>query len=394
MIPKRKPNRNIPEQEQIKLWTKSGGRCAICNEYLLKDSLTGQIFNFGEKAHNIGVGSGKSPRSNSPLTADERNVEENLLLLCQKHHTMIDTKKFLKEFTPEKLLEIKRNHENRIFNATRLGNDRMSVVLRMTNRIKKHSIAISDEEVRLALDKCESRFPDYMLSTDNNVEINLTALADPINSAYWTSGRQTIDDKISKQIEPKTDEKKIKHISIFALARIPLLIYLGYRLGDKIPIDVYQKQRNSNEDWIWCGDKEPETFKYERLQKGTDHTKIVLLASISGKIHSSHLPKSITPEYSIYEITPSNEKPHRDIINSKDTLINFKKSYQLLMRHIEKENPHAKDILLFPALPVSAAVYVGRELLLDTSPSLTIFDREGNKYIKTFSINTKKRGKL
>lgn len=386
----RKPNRKIPELEQIKLWTKSGGRCAICNEYLLKDSLTGRIFNFGEKAHNIGVGSGKSPRSSSDLTAEERNREENLLLLCPKHHKMIDAKKFTEEFRPEKLRVLKDNHERRIVNATRLGNNDVSVVLRMTNRIKKHSIAISDEEVRQALDQCENKFPQFLLTTDNNVEVNLAALAEPINRAYWKAGCQIIDEKISKQLEPKADEKDIKHISIFALARIPLLIYLGYRLGDKIPISVYQKQRNDKEDWIWCQDKKSVTFTNTCLQKGSNRLKVVVLASISGKIHSSHLPKSITSVQSIYEIAPSNEEPNRDIINSKETLNNFKNSYQRLLRLIEKENPNAKEILLFPALPVSAAVYVGRELLIDTSPNLTIYDRDGNNYIKTFSINTKK----
>lgn len=395
MKSKKKTDRNIPEPERIKIWVRAGGRCEICNEYLLQDSLTKRIYNFGEKAHNVGVGSGnRSPRSNSSLTSKERNKAENLILLCQKHHTMIDTEEFIKEYPPMRLREIKALHEKRIHYLTGLANDRKSVVLRMTNRIKEHSIVISDEQVRQALERCEKRFPEYLLSTDDNVEINLIGLPEKVCDAYWKIGKQIIDNKISRQIKPKVDEKIIRHISVFALARIPLLIYLGFRLGDKIPIDTYQKQRNANEDWIWCRGKKSVTFSYTSIQKGTDPSKIVLLTSISGKIHISSLPKFLTAEYSIYELTPNEEAPHRDIINSKKTLTNFKKSYQLIMRLIEQEHPQSSELLFFPALPLSAAVYVGRELLLDTSPALTIFDKEGDKYIKTFSINPKKRGTL
>ena len=45
----------------------------------------------------------------------------------------------------------------------------------------------------------------------------------------------------------------IRHISLFAAARIPLLVYLGSKLDDKIPIDLYQKHRGGNEDWHWDG---------------------------------------------------------------------------------------------------------------------------------------------
>lgn len=388
MRSKTKTNRTILTQEQIKLWVKAGGRCEICNEYLLKDSFTGRIFNFGEKAHNVGVGSGKSPRSFSLLTTEDRNKEENLLLLCPKHHKMIDESKYTGDFTVERLKQYKIEHEKRILYLTGLVDNRKSVILRMTNRIKEHSITISDEEVRKTLEICEGRYP----ADDISIEINLSSLPVKINSAYWKTGRQIIDESIERQIKPKTTEKLIKHISAFALARIPLLIYLGFRLGDKIPIDIYQKQRNEKEDWIWCTDEKPITFSFRCIQKGNNSSNVVLIASISGKINLIHLSEVVTPESTIYEIIPNEEDPHRNIIRSKATLTNFTGSYQRLMRQIEKECSQTTEILLYPALPLSAAIICGRELLPDTTPTLTIFDKEGDTYKKTFSINPKKRG--
>lgn len=387
----KKVKRTILTAEQIKLWVKAGGRCELCNEYLLKDSFTERIFNFGEKAHNIGVGSDiKSPRSNSSLTPEERNLEDNLLLLCQKHHTMIDDSKFTGDFTIERLKQIKENHEKRIFYLTGLGDDRKSVVLRMTNRIKEHSISISNEEVRKGLELCEGRYPDFMLSDEKNVEINLAHLPQSLGDQYWDAGQKIIDEKMDCEIKPRVDEKKIKHMSVFALARIPLLVYLGYRLGDKIPLDIYQKQRNENEDWIWCSSEEPITFSTNCIQKGTTGSNVVLIASISGKINMIDLPE-IAPGNTIYEIIPIEEEPHRNIIRTKATLNNFEGTYQRLLRQIEKQSPKVAEIILFPAIPLSAAIVCGRELLPDTTPALTIYDKENGIYIKTISINHKRK---
>jgi hypothetical protein len=292
----------------------------------------------------------------------------------------------------EELKKIKSDHEKRIKYLTGLTDDRKSVVLRMMNNIKGYSITISNTEVREALITCEKRFPDYLLQTENNIEINLKNLPEPASAAYWKIGKQKIDSVIEKQIEPQTDEKIIKHISIFALARIPFLVYLGYRLGDKIPVDIYQKQRSGKENWIWCNNKKSVYFTFRKVQRGRKKTKVALLASISGKVHKEALPAFINSDYTLYEIMPIKESPDRDIIRSKLILSNFKTAYQKLLRMIEREHITLNELLLFPALPLSTAVHCGRELLKDTSPSLVIYDKENNKYIKTITIS-KRRGK-
>jgi hypothetical protein len=39
--------------------------------------------------------------------------------------------------------------------------------------------------------------------------------------------------------------KEVDHVSVFALAPIPLLIWLGYRLGDIQPVEVFPKRRDT-----------------------------------------------------------------------------------------------------------------------------------------------------
>src|SRR5688572_9246395 len=78
---------SIPIEERVKLWVCSGGRCAICNDYLLENELTGHVLNVGEMAHNVGRRRSKrSPRGMDDLPVEERNKAENLLLLCDRDH--------------------------------------------------------------------------------------------------------------------------------------------------------------------------------------------------------------------------------------------------------------------------------------------------------------------
>src|SRR3954447_19635367 len=106
---------NIPDGERLALWVRSGGRCAVCNDYLLEDRLTAQVFSFGEMAHNVGRRqSAKSPRGLDPLPIEERNKADNLLLLCEKHHKLIDHGTKQHQYPVDELRKIKRAHEDRI----------------------------------------------------------------------------------------------------------------------------------------------------------------------------------------------------------------------------------------------------------------------------------------
>jgi hypothetical protein len=61
----------------------------------------------GEAAHIIAE-QADGPRGRSALTSKERNAEENLILLCQKHHTIVDTD--TTTYTVHELHKIRKQH--------------------------------------------------------------------------------------------------------------------------------------------------------------------------------------------------------------------------------------------------------------------------------------------
>lgn len=68
----------------------------------------------GEECHIVSR-EGNGPRGNSPLSINERDDVDNLILLCRNHHKLIDDQ--LGAFTVDVLNEIKLNHETWVRNS-------------------------------------------------------------------------------------------------------------------------------------------------------------------------------------------------------------------------------------------------------------------------------------
>jgi hypothetical protein len=50
----RQRGRAIPDNVRLEVWVRCGGRCAICNRYLLDGGMTGRTLRLGELAHIVG----------------------------------------------------------------------------------------------------------------------------------------------------------------------------------------------------------------------------------------------------------------------------------------------------------------------------------------------------
>ncbi len=99
----------IQAHDQRLLAQKSGNRCAICRRLLTAEGgPADRDAILGEMAHIVAE-SPNGPRGTSPLTLEERNKYENLILLCNVDHQRIDDQP--QTYTVEKLHGIKVDHE-------------------------------------------------------------------------------------------------------------------------------------------------------------------------------------------------------------------------------------------------------------------------------------------
>lgn len=202
----------------LEVWARAAGRCQFfgCPEYLLKDNVTDLAAKLGDVAHIV-ARKRKGPRGNDPLPLEKRNELENLMLACPNHHKRIDNKRLEARYPVHLLRQYKHDHEERIFALTSLGPDCETAVIRLVGKIREDVPTISDQEVRTATLESLHRVPRF-LAGKRTEEINLAGL--PSRSAsYWTVAREIISEEI-RRIKPDLEQKKITHLSIFALARI------------------------------------------------------------------------------------------------------------------------------------------------------------------------------
>lgn len=102
-----------PVAEQKKICALAGGFCMFetCRRWLLTaDSVEGTVI-LGEIAHIVAE-SEEGPRGKSVLTKEERNRESNLMLVCNNHHQLIDSKPA--SYTVERLHAMKEAHVARV----------------------------------------------------------------------------------------------------------------------------------------------------------------------------------------------------------------------------------------------------------------------------------------
>ena len=169
------------------------------------------------------------------------------------------------------------------------------------------------------------------------------------------------------------DVHDTRHISLFALAPIPLLIYLGGQLSNKVPVDVFQRHRDT-EDWVWKNSGTAVEYSFEKIREGTGRGRIALVLSLSGKIKPEALPSEIGDAFTIYELTLANMEPNPTYLRQRDDLTRFKDAYQAALRTIARECGQCEAIHLFPAIPAPVAVFCGRELLPKVDPKLLVYD--------------------
>ncbi len=90
------------------IWVQGGGRCAICRDVLYeKGCIPAFTHLIGEVAHIVAE-ERDGPRGQSSLSLEERNAEPNLMLLCLKHHKIIDDDPV--SYPVEKLQKTKSEH--------------------------------------------------------------------------------------------------------------------------------------------------------------------------------------------------------------------------------------------------------------------------------------------
>lgn len=356
--------KSIPESTKLKLWVKSAGRCEFkgCNTPVWYNGLTLSEGNFGEVAHII-ASSKEGPRSTDSSEGLQIDFN-NLMLLCPRCHKEIDDNP--KSYPIELLRNWKQEHENRIEIQTSYPEDiNKSTVLIFSVNIGDRTVPINIEATRNAM------FPKFPtdLKGIKIEERDFDRLGTP---KQWQIFAETkIKRKISRYLDEGIDDVKIKHISLFGIAPMPLLMYLGKCIGDTVPTDIYQSHRNienTNKTWSWQEERNIELSYTVYCEQEKNSGIVFLKLEISDHIKLDKYENLLSQESNIYSLTVSEPSPH--FLKSKRQLDFFSYEYRKLLNQIQAKHGKNCKIHILPAIPISIAVECGRVILPTKDPEI------------------------
>lgn len=369
------PNRpSISPATERLVWARAAGRCTLCNRLVTENEDLGEVVPIGEMAHNVGW-SEASPRGESELTPAERAESENLLLLCRNCHRPIDTNGCIDRYSTEELQRFKRDHEARIRMLTEVGGDRTAILIRVVGNIRVAQPELSRDTTLDALVRAgvfpellpNAYFPEY--------ELDLRGVAEPYGPEEFEYAARQLN-ALMVRIQDGVGQGIVTRLAVFGFARIPVLIYLGAQLDDKIDVLVFQRQRVDGENaWSWPADGAEVTFETTRLQEGLED-RVAVVVNLSGTIDLADIPAGQPESSTIYSISPSAPAiAGPSLVTSPATVAHFDKAMRGFLAMVELDHPSAESIDVYAAVPLSIAVTMGRALMPDVSPTLRVFDR-------------------
>jgi hypothetical protein len=357
------------------LWARAAGRCQYpaCNKSLIGDLISGaEDKNFGFVAHIV-ADTATGPRGDvvrSPLLSDDVN---NVMLLCHVHHKLIDVDA-VAEHPEDRLRAMKAAHETRIEIVSAIQEDRSSHVLRYAADIGSHTSPVSYEQISVAM------LPDrYPADGRRTIDLDIRGLEHRDHEpAFWTIQRENLQRQFAKKLEERIQAHEVHHLSVFALAPQPLLIELGRLLGDITPADVHQLHREPK-GWRWADDTPPMHFTVREPNHGGG--AVALILGVSATINDERVTDILGPNAAIWAIEATH--PHNDVMRCRGDLARFRGLLRSTFNAIKARHGEDAVINLFPAVPVSAAVEVGRVWMPKADLPLIVYDQ--NRRVNGFS---------
>ncbi|MEY1677893.1 SAVED domain-containing protein [Gordonia sp. ABKF26] len=375
---------DIKDSVRNALWARAAGRCTICNRRLLGDTRTYlHSVLLAELAHNIGATSSSgSPRSARSNYHPDTEAEENLLLLCHDCHRIIDHPEHIEFFPPDKLREIKMSFERRIEMATSDGGLTRTAALRVGANIHGSFALASPHEVAETLFRA-----NYLglVETRRSGDFTCRISGNAGGKGFWPSGEQSIDDTV-EQVRQAVDSGDVAHISVFAIAPIPLLVYLGWLLDDKTPTRIYQKQRDHTVGWSWSDDARVVDFAIAVPDTDRDPSDVVLLCEVTSEITVDRLPDHLSAA-PVVTLKPAQVPPSPVLITNEQTLAKLAARWRELLAQTESRFPAARRWHLVASAPVSVAIELGRAIMREAHPAVDIYERTAAAYVRAISIN-------
>ena len=372
---------SIPSTVKHQLWVAAGGRCEFktCNAKLHKNVLTQQALMLAEHAHIIGD-SVHGPRGDAKLSKSLAQDSSNIILVCKRCHTTIDQ---LEESYPVDLLrEMKRHHEKRIGLIFDIDDTKDSIPIILRHPIKKNHVprfTISDVHSAIMRNSAFSRCPSEELIS---IDFSLMPIRDD-EPASWEEAGKRLREQLQGDLRVIEGRVRIEHLSVFAFAPMPLLMQLGFLLGNKGEVSTFQWDRVT-ECWDFRIQRqlEQQSFLFDKIPESCGG-ELAVVISLSSEVMLSAVAKAV-PALPMVQFRVTRPTPL--LVETADDILRFRTGFTQFMSEVRSKG--YQRIHLFPAMPLSLCVELGRQLMPKADPRVVVWDfQDSTRFVKTLQLS-------
>lgn len=359
------------------LCARSAGRCQFmgCNRVLFRDPISLTTFNNTNVAHIV-ASSQNGARGDKQCSHELSDKLDNLMLMCPDHHKLVD--EHPADYPVGKLRKMKLDQERAVESACESLNVDQSQILILTSKIKnQQTVSVSKTDAIKAMLPTHRPF-------EQTVSIDIESGHFYRDDLYWRDVEMSLRNQYDSFVASAVKVNRLIHFSVFPLAPIPLIMKLGFLMGDKVHSEIYQYRRHPN-TWNWQKKNSGAFFLECRHQPRKQGKGVALIFSLSAPISAAEKNRfaDLVKAKYVYELCA--DKPSVDCISTRDDLAEFWHAYQRLVEHIRIDHPRTKEVSVYAAVPVSAAFEIGRRYMPGIYPHFRVYDKDYN-YCETLTI--------
>jgi hypothetical protein len=217
-------------------------------------------------------------------------------------------------------------------------------------------------------DAASAMLPDRHPADNRSIEIQIigSALHDA-DRQFWDNQVENLRRHFATKVKERVDARDL---SVFALAPQPLLIEFGQLLSDISGVDDRQLHREPK-GRRWAEDDSQLQFEAQRPTSTQGRPALVI--EISATVTDERITAAMGPDACIWSISVNH--PHNDAMRRSEDLRAFRRTLRSLLSEIKAAHGETAEIAVFPAVPVSVAVEIGRVWMPKADLPMTIYDQ-------------------
>jgi hypothetical protein len=380
---------DISIQTAQKVWADAGGRCMFegCPCDLTEIPLWTGSARVGYLAHII-ASDPDGPRGNQADSHRLANNPENIMLMCDAHHRLIDS--FAPaDFPPARLNEMRRKRREQV-----------KLYLDALSYLPSQAVTLHANLAYVPTYFHDTEFVEAILATGRSMlprvihYIRRENQRDDRNtSGFWANYLREHEGHIHALITGfnAVRSSPAENISVFPLHHVPTMVLAGRIMGEAQFIQVFQYDRERR-SWAWNPQsvaKPAGTFSVSYLPEERVPEALVTI-ELTSAIDEKAIPADLKANVDAGQmpwIRITTPNPRFNCIDHPEDLEQFMRVVRSVIIHVQ-DRMRVQKIHLIAISPASTVFRFGQMLQAGHHPEYIVYDRAGSEYpfVPAFSI--------